>query len=63
MSECWFNVEEEILCERCLHSYKLKDFIPSLGVYNDINCPNCGSTKNTHNREFSRRIQDGLKKR
>lgn len=41
----------------CGYEGPLKDWKPSGGVYSDIACPECGSTRNAHNREFMAQIQ------
>lgn len=41
----------------CGYEGPLKNWKPSGGVYSDVACPECGSTRNAHNREFKQRVQ------
>lgn len=40
-----------VTCEMCHYVDGIDTYKPCLG-YNDIRCPECGSTKNEHNRQF-----------
>ena len=49
-----------IICRRCgFKAESPKNFSPCISVYNDIRCPECGSTDNEHNSEY----QEGLLKK
>ena len=44
----------------CGYVGPLSAWKPSLGVYSDITCPECGSTRNEHNREFMAQLRLGM---
>lgn len=47
--------ESCIICEMCDYTGPLVTYKPCEG-YADIRCPNCGSTKNEHNRVYKKKV-------
>jgi len=57
--------EKIVRCDRCGYTNSLRCFKAAMSVYNDIACPECGSTNNEHNawvqsQMFEKNLDDKL---
>ena len=51
----------EVKCKRCGYSGDISSYHPTISVYSDIRCPECGSTNNEHNSEYLRRLSEAMR--
>lgn len=56
------NKNDEVECRACGFNADIEKFEPTASVYNDIRCPECGSTNNQHNDDYLARLQEGMRK-
>lgn len=45
-----------IKCLSCGYEGEIGTYWPTVSIYSDIRCPQCGSTSNAHNREYSKQL-------
>ncbi len=50
------------VCNRCHFRGTMGNFDPSMGLYSDIKCPDCGSTDIDINFEYSKRMSEAMRK-
>jgi hypothetical protein len=53
--------DKVVHCRACSYFGALESFDPCYTVYNDIRCPECGSTNNEHNSQYQQQIRDAMR--
>jgi hypothetical protein len=54
------HIRENVNCMACGYSGDISTYRPSLSVYSDCRCPNCGSTSNAHNDRYLADMQEAM---
>lgn len=56
-------MSEIVKCEMCQYQGKIETYKASFSAYNDCRCPQCGSTKNEHNRQYQKRLFENMREK
>jgi len=48
--------EKNVTCDGCGYHGAIDTFLPTMSLNNDIRCPECRSTNNKHNDEYSKQL-------
>jgi len=51
-----------VKCDTCGYEGGVDTYKPTISIYSDIRCPECGSTNNRHNSEYLKDLQAAFKK-
>lgn len=51
-----------VTCNSCSYQGDIFTFLPTASVYSDIRCPKCGSTSNSHNEEYQKKLFENMNK-